>query len=251
MIFLCKTNLFSDYDLSSIKEIICGAASVSESLEEAVKFRFDNKVKTRQIYGMTESSTLVTYQKDVFKSGSIGSVVRGCLVKVIDTQGNALGPNQTGELCTKGLRVMKGYIGNEKATQETIDEDGWLHTGDVGYYDEDQQFFMIERLKELIKYNAFQVPPAEIEALLLTYPKVKEAGVIGIPDFQTGEKAMAFIVKQPGVDVTDQEIIEFVAKNLSKPKQLHGGVRFIDELPKTNSGKILRRALLESLGFKK
>lgn len=102
--------------------------------------------------------------------------------KVIDENGKSLGPNQRGELCFKGDRIMKGYVGDPVATKNTIDKDGWLHTGDIGYYDEDKQFYIVDRLKELIKYNANQVPPAEIEALLLSHPKIKDCGVIGIPD---------------------------------------------------------------------
>jgi 4-coumarate--CoA ligase len=197
-----------------------------------------------QVYGLTEFTLMTLRQKRLDKPGSL-TLFGGLKAKIIDAKGNALGPNEKGELCFKGSLMMKGYIENEKATRETIDKDGWLHTGDVGFYDDDQQFYIVERLKELIKYNAFQVPPAEIEGILLLHPKVREAGVIGIPDEKTGEKAVAFVVKQPGVDVTDQEIIEFVAEKASKPKQLHGGVYFIDQLPKNDTGKVMRRILRE------
>ncbi len=243
LLLLAKSPKAAQYDLSSIMEVGCGAAPVTKQLEDIVKSRFEN-VKILQVYGMTESSGLLLYQKQLEKPGSI-TLLPGLKGKVVDAQGNALGPNEKGELCFKGKNVMKGYIGNEKATRETIDEDGWLHTGDVGYYDDESQFFIVERLKELIKYNAFQVPPAEIEGILQMHPKVREAGVFGIPDEKTGEKAVAFVVKQPGVDVTDQEIIEFVAEKASKPKQLHGGVYFVDQLPKNDTGKVMRRILKE------
>jgi acyl-CoA synthetase (AMP-forming)/AMP-acid ligase II len=241
LVFLSKTPLLEKYDLSSIREIACGAAPVTPEMEAAVKSRLPN-VKILQVYGMTESTSLLLNQKRLDKPGSLG-LLNGLTAKVIDLEGNVLGPNQKGELCFKGYALMKGYIGNEQATRETIDEEGWLHTGDVGYYDEDHQFYLVERLKELIKYNAFQVPPAEIEAILLMNPKVKEAAVFGIPDADTGEKAVAFVVKQPNVDVNEKELIDFVAQKASKPKQLHGGLYFIDQLPKNETGKVVKRFL--------
>jgi acyl-CoA synthetase (AMP-forming)/AMP-acid ligase II len=138
---------------------------------------------------------------------------------------------------------MKGYINDPKATAETIDAEGWLHSGDIGYYDEDNQFYIVDRLKELIKYKAFQVPPAEIEGLLLSHPKIKDCGVIGIPDEAAGELPFAYIVKQPEADLTAKEVIDFVAENSSSAKRLRGGVKFIDEIPKNPSGKLLRREL--------
>lgn len=140
---------------------------------------------------------------------------------------------------------MKGYVNDVEATKTAIDNDGWLHSGDIGYYDEDKHFFIVDRLKELIKYNAYQVAPAELEALLLSNPKVKDCGVIGIADEKAGELPFAYVVKQPGVHVTDKEIIQFVADNTSKAKRLRGGVKFINEIPRNPSGKILRRKMRE------
>lgn len=140
---------------------------------------------------------------------------------------------------------MKGYLGDIEATKNAIDDKGWLHSGDIGYYDEDKQFFIVDRLKELIKYNAYQVAPAEIEALLLSNPKVKDCGVIGIPDEKAGELPFAYVVKQSGVQVTAEEIIQFVADNTSKPKRLRGGVQFIEEIPRNPTGKLLRRQMRE------
>lgn len=165
--------------------------------------------------------------------------------KVIDENGKSLGPNQRGELCFKGDRIMKGYVNDSAATENTIDKDGWLHSGDIAYYDEDKQFYIVDRLKELIKYNANQVPPAEIEAILLSNPKVKDCGVIGIPDEKAGELPFAYVVKQQGVQLTEQEVIQFVADNTSKVKWLRGGVKFIDEIPRNPTGKLLRREMRE------
>lgn len=245
MVFLAKHPMVDGFDLSCMKLIICGAAPLSKELEQAVYDRLKNPpLKIRQGYGMSELSLAVLLQKTIFKPGSVGDLNEGSEAKVIDGDGKSLGPNKRGELCFRGNQLMIGYIGDFKATKDTIDSDGWLHTGDVGYYDDDKQFYIVDRIKELIKWKGFQVPPAEIEALLLTNRKIKDAAVIGILDDLAGELPLAFVVKADN-DLTEKEVIEFVAKKASTPKHLHGGVRFIDEIPKNPSGKILRRELRE------
>jgi 4-coumarate--CoA ligase len=186
------------------------------------------------------------FQRCFFQHGSVGDVNAGVYAKVVDESGKALGPNQNGELCFKGSVMMMGYIGDEQATKATIDEEGWLHTGDVGYYDEDLQFFIVDRIKELIKWKGFQVPPAEIEALLLTHPKIKDCGVIGKPDEMVGELPLAFVVRDDD-SISEEDVKKFVASKTSFAKRLHGGVKFIREIPKNPSGKILRRELRELL----
>lgn len=136
---------------------------------------------------------------------------------------------------------MMGYTKDPEATAKTIDSDGWLYTGDIGHYDDDEYFFIVDRIKELIKYKGFQVPPAELEALLISHPNVDDVAVIGVPDLEAGELPKAFIVRRG--DVTSGEIMEFVAKRVIPQKKLRGGVEFIDEIPKSPSGKILRRLL--------
>lgn len=248
MVFLAKHPMVDAYDLSSLREVICGAAPLSKEVEDAVYKRIGIQ-SIRQGYGMSETALSVLVQKDeIRKPGSVGSLNIGCWGKVIDPEtGKSLGPNQPGELCFMGTQIMKGYINNEKATSETIDKEGWLHTGDIGFYDQDKQFFIIDRLKELIKYKGYQVPPAEIEGVLLNNPKIKDAAVIGVPDEDCGELPLAFIVKQDGVAITEEEIIKYVSEHVSAAKRLHGGVRFIEEIPKNMSGKILRRELRDLL----
>ncbi|CAO1315869.1 unnamed protein product [Diamesa serratosioi] len=243
MVFLAKSPLVDKYDLSSIEEINCGAAALSKDIEDQVKRRFRRKLIIRQSYGMSEATLGTLTSKEIVKAGSVGSPVQGIFAKIIDENGKSLGPNLNGELCFKGKIIMKGYINNPEATRETIDADGWLHSGDIGYYDDELQFYIVDRLKELIKYKAFQVAPAEVEGILLSHPKIKDAAVIGIPDEECGELPFAYIVKQPEVELTEKDVINFVAENSSKAKRLHGGVRFIDEIPKNPSGKILRRLL--------
>lgn len=245
MLFLAKHPMVDGYDLSCMRLIICGAAPLSKELEQAVYDRIKNPLlKIRQGYGMSELSLAVTVQKSISKPGSVGDLNEGSLAKVIDENGKSLGPNKRGELCFKGNQLMIGYIGDDKATKDTIDRDGWLHTGDVGYYDEDHQFYIVDRIKELIKWKGYQVPPAEIEGVLLTNRKIRDAAVIGIPDEAVGELPLAFVVKAD-MSLTEEEVIQFVAKSASPAKRLHGGVIFINEIPKNPSGKILRRELRE------
>lgn len=211
MVFLAKSPIVNEYDLSSLKIVWCGAAALSKELEDTVKDRINIPI-VRQSYGMTEASILTGQIDSRRKPGSVGVVNAGMYGRVVDTQsGKVLGPYENGELHFKGVTVMKGYINDTLATERTIDTNGWLKTGDIGYVDEDGEFFIVDRLKELIKYKAFQVPPAEIEAILLQHPAVSDAGVIGIPDENAGELPMAFVVKQANVIVTEKEIVDYVA----------------------------------------
>jgi 4-coumarate--CoA ligase len=246
MIFFINTPLFNKYNLSSIKIFICGAAPISGETETKLKSKFKHEIYINQIYGQTETTLGVVCRSFGWsKPGSVGGVVKGTYVKVVDLDGKTLGKNEAGEILVKGNSVMKGFYNNPHATADTIDKDGWLHTGDVGYYDDDLQFFIVDRLKELIKYKGFQVPPAELEGLLLTHPKIIDCGIIGIPDERAGELPFAFVVKHPNAQITESEVKEFVEKHASNSKWLRGGVKFINEIPKNPTGKILRRELRE------
>jgi acyl-CoA synthetase (AMP-forming)/AMP-acid ligase II len=240
---MSKTPLLNDFDLSSLKIIFSGAAHLTKEVEDQVKARL-SQVSIMQGYGMSETTYGVTGSYyEALKPGTVGTVRKGIYVKIVDKNGKSLPANKVGELCFKGTHIMKGYLNNPKATAAMIDKNGWLHTGDLGYYDDDQQFFIVDRLKELIKYKAFQVPPAELEGLLLSNPKIKDCGVIGIPDEAVGELPFAFVVKQPNVELSEDEVKNFVKENASNAKWLRGGVKFIEEIPKNPSGKILRREL--------
>lgn len=255
VVLLAKDKMVDHFDLSSLKEIFTGAAPLQADTELAVLKRLPSVKIIRQGYGMTEGLTLVICPcppHEEVKRGSIGILPKGTEMKVVDVDtGKLLGPYKQGEFRFRGPQIMMGYVGNEEATKNSFDEDGFLRTGDVGYYDNDGYFFIVDRLKELIKYKGFQVPPAELESLLLTHPDVKDAAVVGIPDERCGELPMAFIVRQPVKEgekpVMGAEIIQFVADRSSPAKRLHGGVRFVEEIPKNPSGKILRRVLREML----
>lgn len=245
MVMMAKSPKFDNYDLSSVKEISSGAAPLSRDVEDQVIERFKGKVCVRQGYGMSETTYGVIATLDVFKPGSIGEALPNVYVKVIDDNGKSLVANQVGELCFKGDRIMKGYVDDLEATSSTIDKDGWLHSGDMAHYDEDKQFFVVDRKKELIKYNGFQVAPAELEGVLLSNPKIKDCGVIGIPDERAGELPFAFVVKQPGAELTEGDVLKFMKQNVSKTKWLRGGCKFIDAIPKNPSGKLLRKDMRE------
>jgi acyl-CoA synthetase (AMP-forming)/AMP-acid ligase II len=166
--------------------------------------------------------------------------------KIVDlTTGAALGPNQEGEVCVRGPQIMKGYLNRPEATAQTIDSENWLHTGDVGYADEEGHFFIVDRAKELIKYKGFQVPPAELEAILLTHPGVADAAVIPCPDDEAGEIPKAFLVLKMGTETTAQAIMDFVAERVAPYKRIRE-VEFTDHIPKSPSGKILRRMLVQA-----
>ncbi|XP_055587003.1 uncharacterized protein LOC129739547 [Uranotaenia lowii] len=249
LVFLAKNPAVERYDLSSLKTILSGAAPISVDIENQVLKRLPHVESIRAGYGLSEAS-LGVISKSNFKPGSVGRVHKTCWVKVVDVEsGSTLGAHQTGEICIKGPLVMKGYYRNPEATRQTIDSEGWLHTGDTGYFDQDGDFFIVDRIKDLIKYKGFQVAPAELEDILLSHPGIKDAAVIGLPDEACGELPAAFVVLQPdhSSSLSEQEIRVYVAEKLSPQKQLRGGVYFTAEIPKTASGKILRRQLRDQL----
>ncbi|MDH5373837.1 MAG: AMP-binding protein, partial [Acidimicrobiia bacterium] len=178
-----------------------------------------------------------------FKAGSIGLLLPNTECRMVDPEtGEDRGLDEDGELWIRGDQVMKGYLNNPAATAATIDEDGWLHTGDIGHVDADGHFFIVDRLKELIKYKGFQVAPAELEALLISHPAVADVAVVPVPDVEAGELPKAFIVAKPGTEVTAEELQGYVAGHVAHYKQIRV-VEFVDEIPKSASGKILRRLL--------
>src|SRR6266542_7069818 len=195
---------------------------------------------------MTETSP-VTHSSPAdpaqVKFGSVGLAAPNTECKIIDLEtGESLGPNKEGEVCVRGPQIMMGYLNRPEATAATIDPDRWLHTGDIGYADDDGHFYIVDRAKELIKYKGFQVPPAELEALLLMHPCVADAAVIPYPDDEAGEVPKAFVVLR-GVATAD-EIMEFVADRVAPHKKIRK-LEFIEKIPKSPSGKILRRLLVQ------
>ncbi|MBT8214734.1 MAG: 4-coumarate--CoA ligase family protein [Acidimicrobiia bacterium] len=239
---LAKHPLVDQYDLSALRQIFSGAAPLGADVEAEAGARVGAEVV--QGYGLTETSP-VTHATPPGKgrSGSIGVTISNTDVRIIDPEtGDDLGVGENGEVLIKGPQVMKGYLNNPDATAECIDDEGWFHTGDVGYVDDDGYFYIVDRIKELIKYKGFQVPPAELEALLLTHAAVADAAVIPVPDLEAGEIPKAFVVLRPGAEATGQQLMDHVAEHVAHYKQVRR-VEFLDEIPKSLSGKILRRVL--------
>jgi 4-coumarate--CoA ligase len=193
---------------------------------------------------MTELSPVshCTVEGD-FRPGTSGVTVSNTESRIVDPESGEDQPvGERGELWVRGPQVMKGYLNNAEATAATIDDDGWLHTGDVSIIDEHGHMTVVDRIKELIKYKGFQVPPAELEALLITHPKILDVAVIGVPDDEAGEVPKAFVTVTPGSEITLAEVQEFVGEHLVNYKQVRQ-LEVIEAIPKSASGKILRREL--------
>ena len=238
---LAKHPIVDKYDISSLHTILSGAAPLGPELTAEATERL--KLTVKQGYGMTELSPVSHYMAgdEGIKDGSVGFAIPNTETRVVDpATGEDLGPNVDGELWVRGPQVMQGYLNKPVATAETIVEDGWLRTGDIGHVDDDGYWYIVDRLKELIKYKGFQVPPAELEALLIGHPMVADVAVIPIPDEEAGEIPKAFIVKAG--EVTADELMNFVKEHVSTYKQVRE-VEFVDAIPKSLSGKILRRVL--------
>ncbi|CAK1540062.1 unnamed protein product [Leptosia nina] len=245
LVILCKSKVANEYDLSSLEVVTSGGATTNIEVLNELKARYPSIKCVIQGYGMTEATGAVTndFEKS-FKEGSVGKPVPGIIAKIVDPDsGKVLGCREPGEVCIKGPVLFEGYIGMD------LDKDlypgGFYRTGDIGYYDEDGYFYIVDRIKELIKYNAWQVSPTEIEAILLKHKDVKDAGVTGTPDQLAGELPTALIVRQQNSQITEKDVIEFVDTKVAPWKKLRGGVIFVDEIPKNPSGKILRRKLKE------
>ncbi|GAC68030.1 AMP-binding protein [Gordonia soli] len=253
---LAKHPIVDNYDLSSLHTMMSGAAPLDDELGKAVAKRLD--LHMLQGYGMSELSpvshlipfdTQAALGREDPPLSSTGWAIPNSENKLVDpATGNevelpAEGLSEPGELWVKGPNVMVGYLNNEQATADTIDADGFLHTGDLAQVDAEGVVYIVDRLKELIKYKGYQVPPAELEALLLTHPKIADTAVIGVVEAETGEEIpKAFVVAQADAELTADEVIEFVAGQVAPHKKVRA-VEFIEQIPKSASGKILRKDL--------
>ena len=249
IIQLAKNPIVDKYDLSSLNMIVSGAAPLSKQTEQDVFNRIG--CRTKQAWGMSELSPLATCTSDYnMRSGSVGQLTPDTYGKIVDTTGRSLGVNKPGELMIKGPQVMMGYLNDPDKTAECLSKDGWLRTGDVAQYDEEGFFYITDRIKELIKVRGYQVAPAELEALLLTHPHISDAAVIPVEDEMSGELPRAYVTLKDDSkpeDVSEEAIKAWVEERVAPFKRLEGGVRFIDQVPKSASGKILRRMLVEQV----
>ncbi|KWU46486.1 phenylacetyl-CoA ligase [Rhodotorula sp. JG-1b] len=253
VVLMVKQDFVKEYDLSSVRYVMAGAAPLTEEVVKAFQARFPQAI-VGQGYGMTESSTVISMydatRKD-FPGSSAGCLVPNIEAKIVSPEGKALPPGEVGELWSRGPSNALGYLANEKATNETFDSDGFLHTGDEARFDDDC-LFIVDRLKELIKANGFQVAPAELEGFLLSHPDVQDVCVIGIPDEKRGEAPKAFVVVAPAAasrlksegGQAEQKLVDelkkYVTDNKIRYKAL-AEVEFLEAIPKTPSGKLLRK----------
>ncbi|GAV92839.1 AMP-binding domain-containing protein/DUF4009 domain-containing protein, partial [Cephalotus follicularis] len=234
------------YDLSSLKMVMSGGATLSKQV--IVRFiESYPEVRILQGYAMTESVLGATTDsmEESMRYGTVGLLAASYEAKIVDPYSSeSLSVNRTGELWLRGPGVMKGYFNNPETTSVAIDSEGWLKTGDLCYIDDDGFLFVVDRLKELIKYKGHQVPPAELESLLLTHPEISDAAVIPFPDEEDGQHPMAYVVRKPKSDISENTVMDFVAKQVAPYKKIRK-VAFVTSIPKNPSGKILRKDLIK------
>ncbi|TVU13508.1 hypothetical protein EJB05_40568, partial [Eragrostis curvula] len=248
MLAMVKSPLVAEFDLSdlALRSVMTAAAPLAPDLLAAFQEKFPG-VQVEEAYGLTEHSCItLTHAADparAAKRNSVGFIVPNLEVKFVDPDtGRSLPKNTPGELCVRSQAVMQGYYKKKEETERTIDANGWLHTGDVGYIDDDGDVFIVDRIKELIKYKGFQVAPAELEAILLSHPSVEDAAVFGLPDEEAGEIPVSCVVRRRGADETEADVMAYVAERVASYKKLRL-LRFVDAIPKSVSGKIMRRQL--------
>ena len=246
---LAKHPAVEGVDLSSLEVLLCGAAPLDSHTAEQVTKRLGCEV--RQGYGMTEMSPvshMAPYGENQYPPGSIGPALPNTECRIVDLASGddvevpAEGESGAGELWCRGPMVMTGYLKDPASTSSSLDEDGYLHTGDIVTYDAGGWFTVVDRVKELIKVKGFQVAPAELEALLLEHPRIADAAVIGIPDESAGEVPKAFVVTHADESLSAEDVMEWSADRVSSYKRIRD-VEFIDQIPKSASGKIMRRQL--------
>ncbi|KDQ17254.1 hypothetical protein BOTBODRAFT_30070 [Botryobasidium botryosum FD-172 SS1] len=259
VLFLANSPVVSKYDLSSLRLIVSGAAPLAPSLATGVVTRLAGmgaKLSVCQAYGLTETSPACTFHSLRYggeKISTVGELVPNLRARLVDDDEVDVKPGERGELWVRGPNIMKGYLNNQAATANAITPDGWFKTGDIVVRDDEGFFTLVDRKKELIKYKGFQVPPAELEALLLTHPEIGDAGVIGVEsEDKSSELPRAYIVPkagytslstQPHREKFASEIQTWVEGKVAKHKYLRGGVIVVEAIPKSAAGKILRRQL--------
>jgi len=243
-VLLARSPLVDQYDMTSVRGAVSGGAALDPEIAAAVRARMGLRIG--QGYGLTEGLVSFMQTPEHYGDGSVGIASPGVEFKVVDTTtGAALGPGQDGEVLIRGAHVMKGYLNAEEATRQVLEPDGFLHSGDLGHVGPDGQLYLVDRIKELIKYKGQQVSPVELEAVLMTHPGVADAAVVGVPDEEASEIPKAFVVAKNGSEASAEQIMAFVAERVAPYKKIRR-VEFIDAIPRTPVGKIQRRTLKEA-----
>ncbi|PIA50407.1 hypothetical protein AQUCO_01300859v1 [Aquilegia coerulea] len=246
---LTRAKALPGRNLGSLKQVSSGAAPLSRKIIEDFLQCFPH-VDFIQGYGMTESTAVGTRglnTENFRKYNSVGLLAPNMQAKVVNwNSGTCLPPGNSGELWLRGPGIMKGYLNDADATTSTVDKDGWLHTGDIVSFDQDGYLYILDRLKEIIKYKGFQIAPADLEAALISHPEILDVAVTGYADAEAGEVPMAFVVKKPGTSLSQEDVINFVAGLVAPYKKVRKIV-FTHSIPKSAAGKILRRQLKNSL----
>ncbi|KAI5679343.1 hypothetical protein M9H77_10293 [Catharanthus roseus] len=242
-----NADLMSEFDLSSLEVVLCAGAPLANAVIERFRRRFPNAA-VAQAYGLTETTggATRTLPGESQRLGTVGRLVSDCQAKIVDPDSDndkGLTPLRPGELWIRGPSVMKGYLADKEATDATLNQDGWLRTGDICYFDNEGFLFYVDRIKELIKYKAYQIAPAELEHLLLSHPDITNAAVIPYPDEEAGEVPVAFVVRKSGSSIDEESIIQFIARQVSPYKKIRK-VFFINSIPTNAPGKVLRKELI-------
>ena len=242
---LSKMELVDQVDLSSLKVVSTGGAALPTSIVDPFLCKFKSLRKLYNVYGISEAGVPISTPEDCDNLRAIGSPLRGVQVKVVDRDNNrSLGFDETGEIWIKSIQNASGYLNRPDAEAETFTPDGWCRTGDAGYFDQDGLVYIVERFKEMIKVDMFQVAPAEIESILCSHPGVSQACVVATPHAVTGETPRAFVVPKDHHMVPDEEeLLQFVNGQLVKFKQIRGGLFFVASLPTIMLGKVNRVVL--------
>ncbi|KAJ0966648.1 hypothetical protein J5N97_023565 [Dioscorea zingiberensis] len=247
LVAMLKIGAEFKHDLSSLRRMITGAAALAPATGREFRRRFP-WVEVRQGYGLTESTGAATYfvaaEEARRRETAVGQLLPGFEGRVVDVaSGKPVGPGEEGELWLKSPTVMQGYLGNDVATSESLDGDGWLKTGDLVFFDEDGFVHVVDRIKELIKHNGYQVAPVELEAVLVRHPDIVDAAVIPMEDEEAGQIPVAFVVKSAGSGLTSEDVIQFVTHQVAPYKKIRK-VGFISAIPRSLAGKILRKQLV-------
>lgn len=245
LILTVKNEHLQCSDLSSVKNWFVGGSKVPlDSCVQMRKFLPNGAINVA--YGMSELAGVIAVNEPDKETEAVGKLISGVQVKIVDENGKRLGIGKDGEICSKTTYKFGGYYGNPENTAALFDAEGFIQTGDIGHFDDDGLLYITDRKKEFLKYRNFMISPAEIENVLFACPEISLVCVVGIPDAVSGDLPAAFVVRKSDSNITEEKVQKLVASNFTDSRRLRGGVYFVESLPTTPSGKILRREVMKS-----